>query len=192
MPTVYICLKYWEGPDLGIGASASCYFQACGLQNYEAGSMAWEEDVSVLSPSPENAGKSRAKPRNLEITEGKGQETSKKPSKISVPWFLPTDVNHISLKPMHLLHLVLLASSDKLHDIPKQAGPKRHMPNVAEMELMLTQARGSACIAPLQQRVLFRKREENMFLPQIACLRLPYYRREKDCAFCSQATLHGL
>lgn len=73
MSTVYICLNYWEGPDLGIGASASYYLQACGLQNYEAGSMAWEKDVSALPLSPENAGKSRAKPRNLHIIEGEGQ-----------------------------------------------------------------------------------------------------------------------
>lgn len=71
MSTAYICLKYWEGPDLGIGASASYYFQACALQNYEAGGMAWEKDVSALPP--ENAGKSRAKPRNLKIIEGEGQ-----------------------------------------------------------------------------------------------------------------------
>lgn len=73
MPTVYICLKHWEGPDLGIGASASYYFQACGLQNYEAGSMACEKDVSTRPLSPENAGKSEVKPRNLEIVEGEGQ-----------------------------------------------------------------------------------------------------------------------
>lgn len=77
MPTVYICLKYREGPDLGIGASASYYFQACGLQNYEAGSTAWEKDASALPLSPENAGKSRAKPRNLKIIEGAGQGQAK-------------------------------------------------------------------------------------------------------------------
>lgn len=78
MPTVYICLKYWEGPDLGIGAFAAYYLQACGLQNYEAGSMAWEKDVSTLPPSPENAGKSTAKPRNLETAEGEGQGQGRK------------------------------------------------------------------------------------------------------------------
>lgn len=72
--SIYICLKYWEGPDLGIGAFAAYYFQACGLQNYEAGSMSSEKDVSSLPPSPENAGKSTASPETWRLLKERAKD----------------------------------------------------------------------------------------------------------------------
>lgn len=58
MPTAYIHLKYWQGPDLGIGASASYYFQAWGLQSRSRQHGLGERYVrSALPLSPETCWK---------------------------------------------------------------------------------------------------------------------------------------